>query len=501
MGRMSCAAWAVWLSVGSALACSDPEPVDPGQGAAAADGGPVDGVPADGDQAADGDSRTDTSGLGADAGPDGQRGADSTDGGPTGVTPWTTPFVYVPKGALPCPVPEAAPDRYAELLAKLGLTRTAGIPKSLFINAGGFLAGDPQRLPHFHKVQEDMDGLGPCWTGNIVAGSDLALVSDHPMTALLGEAVAALGMTLAVGGLYVTPHPQQPLLEALRAVHIQEGKPFDEAAVTVAVQTVPPAVQRVAARILLGALAAVPMRDGFLYASGAPNRFKSWFDKGSGYWVQVKGGAVDPSNPADGGIFELGKGYGQLFAGGGRLLQALDEADLSSAAHAGSFSFTTTTPWGRVVLRGGGDDVWDDTDPDLQGDLLLVMDTGGDDTWYVSAGANSSPANPVSVLVDLGGDDVYTYHELKGVPVAEGRMPPDSDGTLTQPDRAWLSPQSISNINRQGSGRLGYGVLVDLGGGKDIYRSPRMSQGHALFGVGLLWDDGGDDHYLGEKAV
>ena len=485
------AGWAVLVAV---LACSDPAAEEPpgGQG----DGGALDTAWDASAQSADGAAAD----VDADASLEPDSGAD---GGSlaSGVVPWTQASAWQPKGGLACPVPEASPDTFLELLKAIGLDRSAGIPKALFINAGGYLADDPQRLDHFHTVQADMDGRGPCWTGNIVAGVDLAVDSDHPMTALLAEAVAALGMTLEVGGLFVLPHPDQPLVEALRALHIQEGKPFDEAAVTEAAKAVPMAVQRVAARILLGALAAVPWRDGFLYASGAPSRFKTWFDKGSGLWVPVKGGAVDPGNPADAGIFELDKGYDQLFNGGGRLLQALDEADLNSAKHAGDFEFATQTPWGRVVLRGGGDDIWDEDQPVLQGDLLLVLDTGGDDTWFIRAGANSSVANPVSVLVDLGGDDLYTYHEMKGVTVAEGRMPPDADGTVMGQGRDWLKPQSFSNINRQGSGRLGYGVLVDLGAGKDVYRSPRMSQGHALFGVGLLYDDGGDDHYLGEKAV
>jgi len=440
-----------------------------------------------------------------DAGPDAIPPKQDTnpDAGPIVplVEPWNPAFQWQAAGKLPCPVPASDEDRFAELMAEVGLDRTAGIPKGLISQFGGNIADDPQRLGHFHQVQADIDGRGPCWSGNIVSGMDQAVLSDHPMTSMLAEAAAALGVTISVGGPFVLAHPDQPLVEALRAIHIQEGGTFDEAAVKKAAETVPMAVQVVAAKLLLGALAAVPLRDQFLWQSGKPERFKAWFDKGSGLWLPVKGGYIDPGNKADADVFRLEKGYKALFEGGGRLLQALDETALVAAVYAGKFSFNATTPWGRVVLRGGDDDVWSDDDPELKGDILLALDTGGNDTWRIAAGANTSASNPVSMAIDLGGDDLYTYDEMKGVKVAPGRMPPDADGTVKGAGRDWLRPQSYSNYNRQGSGRLGYGVLVDLGGGKDVYRSPRMAQGHAQFGVGLLWDDGGDDHYMGEKGV
>jgi hypothetical protein len=62
-------------------------------------------------------------------------------------------------------------------------------------------------------------------------------------------------------------------------------------------------------------------------------------------------------------------------------------------------------------------------------------------------------------------------------------------------------PSSRSGTARQGAGRLGIGMLIDLGPEGDEYRSLRMSQGYGALGVGVLFDAGGDDVYHGEAAV
>ncbi|MEE9613984.1 MAG: PDZ domain-containing protein [Thermodesulfobacteriota bacterium] len=96
---------------------------------------------------------------------------------------------------------------------------------------------------------------------------------------------------------------------------------------------------------------------------------------------------------------------------------------------------------------------------------FLIIDFGGDDTYENNAGA-STPLVPLSLVIDLAGNDRY---------VAPG--PP---GRLSQ-----------------GAGFMGTGLLLDMSG-DDVYISGDLAQGMGIFGVGALVDLGGDDTYTGD---
>ena len=416
-----------------------------------------------------------------------------------GVVPWSDAGPFALPGQQPCPVAPGANDPLAKLLAALGLDRTVGIKQALIQKFGGNIASDPQRLPHFHPVQEDLDGLGACWSNNLASAADAVVASDHPMTGLLAVVAHALGRSVLVGRDLPQLAPQQPLLQALKDLHGVAGEPFDEAAVAAQLQQVPLAVQVVAAKVVFGAQLAAVQRDAWLDAVGPPNRRKAWFQFGAGMLIGTKGGAIDPDQKNDANMFLLNEHSDLLVRGAAILLQTLDEADLQSAKSSQPFHFAVTTPLGRVILNGGGNDTWDPKAPDTQGDVLLALDTGGNDTWLIRAGANTSVANPIAVAIDLAGDDTYTYATAPNAEPFEALMLPDED-SRTVLGKGHL-PASSSVQSRQGAGRLGVGVLVDLGGGRDHYSALRMSQGFANFGVGVQWDDGGDDTYLGESAV
>lgn len=154
------------------------------------------------------------------------------------------------------------------------------------------------------------------------------------------------------------------------------------------------------------------------------------------------------------------------------LARVVEEARLDRFAGATVPSLDLDTEIGPIVLRGPGDDVLvaDGEAP------AFVLDTGGNDD-YRGAFAAATAARPVSVLVDLGGDDMYGY---------------------TGDDARHEGGRSLSKTGRQGSGTLGVGLLFDLGGGRDAYRSLVASQGAGSHGVGVLYDDGGDDSYEAE---
>jgi hypothetical protein len=158
-------------------------------------------------------------------------------------------------------------------------------------------------------------------------------------------------------------------------------------------------------------------------------------------------------------------------------LEALQKADAAAKeAFAKPFEATIDTPWGLIRLCGGARD----THP--RQPYLLLIDTGGDDTYY-GGGATASLENAVSLLIDLAGDDRYADDaETLAKPLVE------RDG---RGGRAGLA---------FGGAALGYAVLADVAG-DEVYRTQAAGLGAARFGVGLLVDLAGDDAYDGYAFV
>ncbi len=118
-----------------------------------------------------------------------------------------------------------------------------------------------------------------------------------------------------------------------------------------------------------------------------------------------------------------------------------------------NIKFRIATPLGMVLVNGSSDDFV------AAGDFLLICDFGGNDRYL--AGGGSKPQLPISVLVDLGGNDVY----------------------------------GDSTTSRQfGYGGCGIGICVDVDG-DDVYRAERLSQGVGIFGTGVICDFAGKDDY------
>ena len=95
------------------------------------------------------------------------------------------------------------------------------------------------------------------------------------------------------------------------------------------------------------------------------------------------------------------------------------------------------------------------------------------------------------LLIDLGGDDIYSFQMSDSLRKIEHFVQVGID--LGGNDN-YYSTQSF----RQGAGYLGIGLLYDLEGDDD-YRSLNHSQGCGLFGIGILADQSGDDRYYMES--
>lgn len=166
----------------------------------------------------------------------------------------------------------------------------------------------------------------------------------------------------------------------------------------------------------------------------------------------------------------------------------VESAKLAQFAGAPLAALDLTTPYGPIVLRGPGADTWTGDDPEAP---LFLLDTGGDDT-YLAPIAAGTLARRVAIAVDLGGQDTYAYRETRvSADAAGARLPSDGGGRAAD-------GRTLSRDGRQGSGVDGVGILFDLGGSADKYRSLIASQGAGAHGVGVLYDAGGNDTYEAE---
>jgi hypothetical protein len=164
-----------------------------------------------------------------------------------------------------------------------------------------------------------------------------------------------------------------------------------------------------------------------------------------------------------------------------QLSQAVEKEVPALRRLAGDYACDIPTPAGRILLRGSGADVH------AAHDCALLIDFGGDDLYVGAAGA-SSPELPVSVLIDVAGDDQYRC-EYEGMP-SQGAgvlgigMLLDLDG----------NDRYAAHSFAQGCGRFGVGLLYDESG-TDEYRSEGFSQGAGMYGIGVLYDRNGNDDY------
>ncbi len=412
--------------------------------------------------------------------------------------PWQTAAPWESSNPLTCPpeIPEG--EALLQLLDALGLDLTIGISKAVYEAYGGYILDDPTRLVLFHELQEDLTRI-PCTAGGFALRMDAAVESDHPLASTLAEEAHALGVTVLHGGPWPAVSVETPLRDALQLVFDDAGEAWSPG--DVAWDSVPPDVRAFAARLVLGARDAAAFRAEAMNWIAPGADLQAVFVKAPHSFVVSNLTGLNPDVPEDLVFFaQPSAGAQNLLSGGVRLAQAVDE--LPPDPPAGSdddFELYIETPLGGVLLRGGADDTWDqDDDPRLAQPMLLTLDTGGDDVYRMPAGATVSAANPVALHVDLDGADSYGYIVVPDPDDIEGTLPSDAGGRWEGAD-GW-GPLSFSSSPRQGAGILGYGFLVDRGGGEDVYRSLRFSQGFGAIGVGVLWDDGGDDDYECESA-
>lgn len=131
-------------------------------------------------------------------------------------------------------------------------------------------------------------------------------------------------------------------------------------------------------------------------------------------------------------------------------------------------------PYGQIIIG-------DTTDNHYSGDLFIVIDPGGNDTYDIEFEGTGHH----TYILDYGGDDTYNMPKNRISPYFFGsNMIIDYDGDDLYNAGSWTL----------GAGLFGVGVLWDMKG-NDRYYGDTFTMGAGCFGVGILRDDEGNDSY------
>lgn len=411
---------------------------------------------------------------------------------------------------LPDDAPAGTRDLLDEALAQVGLTPCSALfDIYAWTLAPPDVLSDPYRLSFFNPTHNEVL-RGPDWAKGVTADLDGFVTAGEAPSRTAARMVERLATLADAPPVRQTPSGldmAEPLVTAIADLVTAAGGAPDLPGLRADAQDVPMDLQVALATVIEGMTRAYTARGNA--ADG--QTVTQLYDYGPAFVARrADGFGLAPANPSVRYLLSEGFGYDHMYGGAVDLLDAVADADLSrfagtptaTTATAAAFLFSQTTPLGRIAIGDAENGVYDPSLAGQDGEWALLLDLGGDDQYRVPAGGNRSAANAVSVLIDLGGADLYGYVEVPNM-LDGDRLPSDAGGRYAPqagPDQD-NGPISLSEVPRQGGGRMGTAVLLDLGAGDDEYRSLRMSQGSGIFGTGVLIDDGGDDLYLSETVA
>jgi hypothetical protein len=394
----------------------------------------------------------------------------------------------------------AKTDTFDAALAAGGLDRCKVhlFPEDVALSGWGdtYLV-DKRRLPDFTPLHRGPLRL-PNYGRETASWLDAALASTTPVTDTIAALSARRGHVLSDVCVdrtewAVASSDDAPLAASVLALDAHHGSPGDEAATRALVKRVPIDVQRALAPIVAAIDHAATTVTDALHATTASDR--KYLAKTHALYVP----AIGSFSTTAASLAKLdGVDLDAIVDASALLAKTIELANLGPLADADFEPIDMATPIGRIVVRGSGDDVVEDK-ANAQG-IALLFDLGGNDTYRVPAGA-SDEKTPVSVAIDVRGSDHYGYVEVPS-PLDGDLLPSDAKGRYDSgvtPDMGF-GPITLSRTPRQGSGTAGIGLLFDLGKESDTYRSLAISQGFAAMGVGVLFDEAGDDVYEAEVA-
>jgi len=395
------------------------------------------------------------------------------------------------------------PEEFYAALTKLGIE-----PRDLFFPDAGATFGNVPTRHHWTDTLRHQGATAAVFAHMVAEDVEAAVAADPEVRAreLLVAQHTYNERDEFVTSRYdrkATAESDSALIEALRAFHQHAPVEGDrdvpsatwadiEAEVEAGVQSLPPAARTALALALPVLVKAAEMRDQALLGSGIVDADTwaisalSFWDGSSGFSTYHHAYGTDLHPAVD---WEMLARAGMLVI---RATESLRIALSSIPPQAGAF-LDMEGPLGRITVK--LDDTVDEWRVDGDSWFLLV-DGGGDDTYYEHVAANTSFWLPVSVALDLRGDDVYrvtsgwTIDQLT-IPVAEARSQGAGLFGIALLDDAEGDDRYFGSALVQGVGVFGVGVLLDHAG-IDTYQGYRSSQGHAQFGYGLLADLGND---------
>lgn len=378
----------------------------------------------------------------------------------------------------------------------------AGFRREWVMPWGSDLGHDEWRLPHFHAIHDYPPNALPLVKADI-----------HRLDKAAGPSRVA---TAIESGAEILVHPLRPddlsalasfpgetsIVQVLQTLAEALGEELDSEAAASACAQLPAGVEDAIVPVVEAVALAALARHQISTTLGDASLESYLFDLTHGFVIWPKSMFALPPTNLDVRDALTGKfDFGILFTAGAHLAQTIASAKGSLPKQTGDFLVTIETSIGLLVFAGTGDDAHDLESLGSE-EIALLVDYGGDDHYLVAAGANVSLDNPVSVLLDLGGNDIYSYLPNGEEPPSPLLLPADKDGrhVPTTPANEGQGPISLSDRNRQGCGRMGIGMLYDFGEGLDTYQSLRISQGVGLMGLGVLYDGGGNDIYQAEAV-
>ncbi len=146
----------------------------------------------------------------------------------------------------------------------------------------------------------------------------------------------------------------------------------------------------------------------------------------------------------------------------------------SEKAHFRSSYASWNTEFGQIIIG-------DTSDNHYTGDLFIVIDPSGDDTYDIEFEGTGHH----TYIIDYDGNDTYNMPKNRISPYFFGsNMIVDYDGDDSYNAGSWTL----------GAGLFGVGLLWDMKG-NDRYFGDTFTQGAGCFGVGILRDDEGNDSY------
>ncbi len=415
-----------------------------------------------------------------------------------------TPVIFLP------PAEEQGPDAFLEMLSDLGLTED-----DLGFEPKGYWTRypDPQDIPFKMLAFDDLfaepqyiydfvrlmalsvdDYLHPDYLDGSDRGGSKGLLKT---TYYCGVRQVTAQFRDYSASLWAELDENEPLLGAIRDIYEQTGRvyrfnamgqasdfPLIERDLREAIKPIDIRVQRHIAKTVIHLLEAWKFREIGMRNVDYKDALACWkirqlgetqFD-GLEYFPELE----DCANNIDmNSIYYAGYKIlesGEMLADSLKALQGEKGIDWKNQV------LNVSTPIGRIVLAGSGKDIH------RYHDAFLVIDFDGNDTYYGATGSTPSLDIPVSLTLDLGGDDKYSNDDellpSQGAAIFGAAMLLDLEG-----DDIYQSTRLS-----QGASMLGIGVLADMAG-NDEYHMWTSGQGAAYFGVGIAIDNTGDDKY------